>query len=548
MAARKKMDLLAAIEQIVDKAKGTGLSAEFFRKADRYIRYVSEVMELTKEQSVMLALFVDNSCDTDITISSFGEYLGCRTSRLLRYMNDIDVLEKRELIRGRHSHNEVTYRVPVELIEALKRNEKYVPKDYTGLTCVELFGELANIFDLRGKGELRYGDMVEKIDDLFCCNSNLEYVQKVKSYGFSERVRMLLILFSHLFVNNSDDNVGWHDLEFMHDGRAMWSYVKNRLSRGDHPLLEANIIENNNDGGFGDRNYFRMTNKAKNELFGELNLTSMNKRSKRGDIVRYENIVPKALFYNEKNKAQVEELASLLDDEKYNQIRSRMKDTGFRCAFTCLLYGAPGTGKTETALQLARQTGRDIMQVNISQIKSMWVGESEKNIKQVFDNYRAMVNDSQTTPILLFNEADAIIGKRQEGTLRSVDKMENSIQNIILQEMEMLDGILIATTNLAQNMDKAFERRFLYKIKFDKPTVEARTSMWREMIPVLNEEESRILAGKFDFSGGQIENIARHYTIGKILHGDSEDVVNTLSTYCESEKLESNDKLRIGFW
>ena len=548
MAARKKMDLLAAIEQIVDKAKGTGLSAEFFRKADRYIRYVSEVMELTKEQSVMLALFVDNSCDTDITISSFGEYLGCRTSRLLRYMNDIDVLEKRELIRGRHSHNEVTYRVPVELIEALKRNEKYVPKDYTGLTCVELFGELANIFDMRENKELRYGDMVKKIDDLFCCNSNLEYVQKVKSYGFSERVRMLLILFSHLFVNNSDDNVGWHDLEFMHDGRAMWSYVKNRLSRGDHPLLEANIIENNNDGGFGDRNYFRMTNKAKNELFGELNLTSMNKRSKRGDIVRYENIVPKALFYNEKNKAQVEELASLLDDEKYNQIRSRMKDTGFRCAFTCLLYGAPGTGKTETALQLARQTGRDIMQVNISQIKSMWVGESEKNIKQVFDNYRAMVNDSQTTPILLFNEADAIIGKRQEGTLRSVDKMENSIQNIILQEMEMLDGILIATTNLAQNMDKAFERRFLYKIKFDKPTVEARTSMWREMIPVLNEEESRILAGKFDFSGGQIENIARHYTIGKILHGDSEDVVNTLSTYCESEKLESNDKLRIGFW
>lgn len=548
MAARKKMDLLAAIEQIVDKAKGTGLSAEFFRKADRYIRYVSEVMELTKEQSVMLALFVDYSCDTDITISSFGEYLGCRTSRLLRYMNDIDVLEKRELIRGRHSHNDVTYRVPVELIEALKRNEKYVPKDYTGLTCVELFGELANIFDMRENKELRYGDMVKKIDDLFCCNSNLEYVQKVKSYGFSERVRMLLILFSHLFVNNSDDNVGWHDLEFMHDGRATWSYVKNRLSSGDHPLLEANIIENNNDGGFGDRNSFRMTNKAKNELFGELNLTSMNKRSKRGDIVRYENIVPKALFYNEKNKAQVEELASLLDDEKYNQIRSRMKDTGFRCAFTCLLYGAPGTGKTETALQLARQTGRDIMQVNISQIKSMWVGESEKNIKQVFDNYRAMVNDSQTTPILLFNEADAIIGKRQEGTLRSVDKMENSIQNIILQEMEMLDGILIATTNLAQNMDKAFERRFLYKIKFDKPTVEARTSMWREMIPVLNEEESRILAGKFDFSGGQIENIARHYTIGKILHGDSEDVVNTLSTYCESEKLESNDKLRIGFW
>lgn len=136
----------------------------------------------------------------------------------------------------------------------------------------------------------------------------------------------------------------------------------------------------------------------------------------------------------------------------------------------------------------------------------MWVGESEKNIKQVFDNYRAKAKECRITPILLFNEADAIIGKRQEGAERAVDKMENSIQNIILQEMETLDGILIATTNLAQNMDKAFERRFLYKIKFEKPTTEARMSMWREMIPVLKEEEVRILATKYDFSGGQIEN------------------------------------------
>ena len=224
-----------------------------------------------------------------------------------------------------------------------------------------------------------------------------------------------------------------------------------------------------------------------------------------------------------------------------------MKDTGFRCGFTCLFYGLPGTGKTETVLQLARQTGRDILQVNISQIKSMWVGESEKNIKQVFDNYRAKVKECQITPILLFNEADAIIGKRQEGAERAVEKMENSIQNIILQEMETLDGILIATTNLAQNMDKAFERRFLYKIKFEKPTVEARMNMWREMIPKLNEEQSRVLATKYDFSGGQIENIARHYTIGNILHGDSDDLIAELAEYCDSERLESKENRKIGF-
>ena len=177
----------------------------------------------------------------------------------------------------------------------------------------------------------------------------------------------------------------------------------------------------------------------------------------------------------------------------------------------------------------------------------MWVGESEKNIKALFDNYRNKVKECKLTPILLFNEADAIIGKRQEGAERAVDKMENSIQNIILQEMETLDGILIATTNLAQNMDKAFERRFLYKIKFTKPTIEARMSIWHEMIPALSEADTHALAAKYDFSGGQIENIARHYAIDNILHGSSSNVLETLSIHCDNERLEKKEQRKIGF-
>lgn len=105
----------------------------------------------------------------------------------------------------------------------------------------------------------------------------------------------------------------------------------------------------------------------------------------------------------------------------------------------------------------------------------MWVGESEKNIKGTFDDYKKKVKQLAKAPILLFNEADAIIGKRQVGAERAVEKMENSILNIILQEIEQLDGILIATTNLPENMDKAFERRFLYKIQFEKPDLNCRT-------------------------------------------------------------------------
>ena len=462
-------------------------------------------------------------------------------------MADINVLEKRELVRCSRRDHRITYRVPMEVIDAFKKNEKFVPKDCSGLSCQELFGEIDAFFDLRDNKELTFDALTEKMHHLFDCNKQLLYVQKIKSYNLDKEEEMILILFSHLFVNNNDDNIGFHDIEFLYDSKNIWRLEKSMLEEGTHVLLSDGMIENNNSDGFVDRESFRMTDKAKRELFTELNLASLNKIVKRGDVVKSEDIAPKRLFYGEKIRAQIDELSKLLEEEQYNQIRSRMKESGFRCGFACLFYGEPGTGKTETVLQLARQTGRDILQVNVSQIKSMWVGESEKNIKQLFDNYRAKVKDSKIAPILLFNEADAIINKRQEGAERAVDKMENSIQNIILQEMETLDGILIATTNLAQNMDKAFERRFLYKIKFEKPTIEARMNMWHEMIPTLNDEDSRALASNYDFSGGQIENIARHYTIGKILHGESANVVEVLSEYCDSERLETKEKRRIGF-
>ncbi len=545
MATTKKMDLLSAVEQIVEKAKDSGLSAEFYRKADKYIKYVSERMELTKEQSVMMALFLDNSDDNSISISDFGKFVGCRTTRIIRYMADIDVLEKRELVRCSRNDHRITYRVPMEVIEAFKMNEKYVPKDYSGLSCRELFGEIETLFELRSDKELTFDALTEKMRHLFDCNKQLLFVQKIKSYNLDTDDEMMLILFSHLFVNNSDDNIGYHDISFLYDCKHTWRINRAMFEEGEHILLTEGLVENNNSDGFVDRESFRMTDKAKKEFFSELNLAAKN--VKRGDVIRSKDITPKRLFYGEKISSQIAELGKLLEEEQYNQIRSRMKESGFRCGFACLFYGEPGTGKTETVLQLAKQTGRDILQVNVSQIKSMWVGESEKNIKQLFDTYRAQVKESAIAPILLFNEADAIINKRQEGAERAVDKMENSIQNIILQEMETLDGILIATTNLAQNMDKAFERRFLYKIKFEKPTIEARMNMWHEMIPTLKEEDSRILALKYDFSGGQIENIARHYTIGKILHGESANVIEELSEYCDSERLETKEKRRIGF-
>ena len=224
-----------------------------------------------------------------------------------------------------------------------------------------------------------------------------------------------------------------------------------------------------------------------------------------------------------------------------------MEKSGMRRGFACLFYGAPGTGKTETVYQIAHSTGRDIFMVDISETKSMWYGESEKRVKKIFDTYRAYLKTCEIAPILLFNEADAIIGKRKESGKGSIDQTENAIQNIILQEMENLEGIMIATTNLTQNLDKAFERRFLYKIEFDKPDVEAKENIWHTMLPALSKKERNELASSYDFSGGQIENIVRKYTVDCILNNENPSI-DTIHLYCQSELLYKNNEIRkIGF-
>jgi SpoVK/Ycf46/Vps4 family AAA+-type ATPase len=175
----------------------------------------------------------------------------------------------------------------------------------------------------------------------------------------------------------------------------------------------------------------------------------------------------------------------------------------------------------------------------------MWFGESEKQIKGIFEKYRELLKIEKIAPILLFNEADAVIGKRKDTASGNCDQTENAIQNIILQEMENLDGIMIATTNLTQNLDNAFERRFLYKIEFGKPSAEAKSKIWRSIIPALQAEEAAELSLRFDFSGGQIENIARKSTVDSIISGNEPDF-DALLFHCENELL-TNDRKPIGF-
>ena len=107
--------------------------------------------------------------------------------------------------------------------------------------------------------------------------------------------------------------------------------------------------------------------------------------------------------------------------------------------------------------------------------------------------------------------------------------------------------MLVVAISMTQNMDAAFERRFLYKIEFQKPTVAIRESIWKEMIPEISDSESRLLAEQFNFSGGQIENIARKCTVDFVLSGNT-ITIDRLLMYCRDEALQKQASNPIGFY
>lgn len=261
--------------------------------------------------------------------------------------------------------------------------------------------------------------------------------------------------------------------------------------------------------------------------------------SHQADLVKSGSIVEKELFFDESVTSELQMLKDLVNPVRFDQLAENLKKHGMTGSVSVLLHGAPGTGKTELVRQLARQSGRDILNVDVAKLSGAYVGESEKNMRELFRNFRYLNALSERAPILLFNEADGIIGKRLQ-LRHSLDKSENAVMTIILQELETVEGIFIATTNLVDNIDSAMDRRFLFKIEFNKPSLATATRIWRSKIPELSEDEALALAGEFDFSGGQIDNIVKRRLLSEVLNMRTPSA-EEMREYCLHEQLRSKE-------
>lgn len=542
---KNEMTILSAMEKIVSMAKKFSLEERFYVESAESLKYLTEKLGLTAEEAMLLSFFFERSSSNRIWISSIAEMINVSNIRIISMMATADSLVKKGYLRCNETvKDEKYYKVPFEVLNCIRLDKPVTPRPISNLSVDDFFERLGELFD---EDDVSYIDRIDNLVILLNGNSHLPYCKVMNEYGLVGADLLLANVFAHRLINEDDDLIGTHDWEDYFPSKSHVRRIQKNLKGGHTDLISKGLIMAKSVDGIRDPDYYRLTDKAKQELFPDMDVELSSEKQEKV-LTSYKSFAPKEMYYPKHIQSQIDRLAELLSPEQFKMVTDRLSAKGMRKGFACLFYGSPGTGKTETVNQLARMTGRDVMMVDVAKIKSCWVGESEQNIRALFDRYRRFVKEKEVAPILLFNEADAVLGIRQEGAQKAVDKMENSIQNIILEEIEKLDGILIATTNLTSNLDKAFERRFIYKIEFERPDVEAKKCIWKSMMPDLSEEVADAMAKEFDLSGGQIENVARKRTVEIILSGNDPSV-DQLREYCCSETINSNgnSRVKIGF-
>ena len=551
---QRTKNTLNSIERIYEALSESNLSQEAIVTVERDLAELANYLGVSSEEALLFALvFSFQITDTTCDFRNLSSYLRITAFQAFEFSSEIKELVRKKLCfddvqsRGRYNRRSSNseYLVNKLVFNAILENQPFPAKElYFVPTSLEWLEQMYDFIE----EELEYLEP-SKVAKAYEERLNMEVAgglnDFIRQLGEDHHQSLLMIyaiwkaLVGETFfsLDNFFTNLRKSSLIAYRE--------RKKILNGTHPFIRKELFATQ-PGHFGNDIEVGITDELKEQLkpFGLEFIVEIDKKEKKITL-NPDEIKVKTMHYNEDEARQKQTLADLLKPDNLQNLQGRMKERGLPSGVSALFFGSPGTGKTESVLQLAKNTGRAIVQVDISASKSMWFGQSEKLVKQIFTDYKAICEKATHTPILFINEADALLSKRKS-TDSNVGQTENAIQNILLEEMEKLEGILIATTNLELNLDSAFDRRFLFKVRFEKPDFLQRQKIWADKLPQYEEELLISLATQFDLSGGQIDNIVRKTEIDYILKGAFPTEFDLIK-YCQDELSIHKVGSRIGF-
>ncbi|MCZ6111645.1 ATP-binding protein [Campylobacter ureolyticus] len=400
---------------------------------------------------------------------------------------------------------------------------------------------------------MKLDEKIEKLTNIITQRVNLTKInlsveQLFKKYSLSQEEKIIFLVLLKEEYSNED--------EILRDSNTLISMIskdemhklKNRtLLEENAKLMSLGLIDYDEILGAAsiNKSYFI----CEDVLYGIMHPQKNDKKTKKAML---ENIVKESEIFeliepntdiddvvlNPKIKVVLNSILKQLDKDVINKLSSWGIKTKKGIDAKIIFYGPAGTGKTMSALSLAKSLKKQVLSFDCSKILSKYVGESEQNVRKIFDTYKSICNEAKIEPVLLLNEADQFLSSRMESGTSSADKMHNQMQNIFLEQIERFEGVLIATTNFLQSLDSAFSRRFDFKIEFKKPNFNERLIIWQKIMPEnANFEESFSLneLAKFELSGAQITLVLKNTALKVAVRDDD---VFTLKDFVDEIKKE----------
>lgn len=406
MATKSKRTVLSALTNIIDVARHEdehrwdsayySYDDALMKKVQRDAKFLAEQLEITPKQAVIFAIVLDMSKGDEFSKSDLSRALKTNFVQLLSYEEDLKALERAFLIQ-RCRWGKI--QIGEEVQKCLERNVAFHKPSNENLTTYAILSRISNLFKAIDNETQDTMLALLRIDDMLQRNPDTSIAKTASKYGiltkgdalfdFYERddfdkwqcndyensmvpqERFLFYAMCFRFFSCNDDDCWWWDFRNFFAERDM-EEIQQCYREEELDLQKKHVVVYVSRDGLFVKDHFKIDDPVKEEIWADLG--GLPEQTPMAGTLKHEDLAEKKLFYDDALGREVGTLSSLLSEERYGHIRTALKEKGMRSGFTCLFYGSPGTGKTETVYQLARQTGRDIIMADVTKLKSMWGG------------------------------------------------------------------------------------------------------------------------------------------------------------------------------